>query len=1098
MKKSIAVLSLLLFAAVLSAASTKLDVTRGLTISAAVKLDKRKPITGSGFDENKRIIYHHDIVVSRGKDFVFGRRADMWVDQLYFNFFNDDKWAVPLSRSVKTPPAGQWAVWCVTAEPFYIREEGRSGTIVTTYLNGEPEHRIEVPVKMCNSSDAVTELIGVGINGDKWGFNGEMSDLVVVDRVLSEQEIIELVRKTGKVKVAVDSRHAVPQTLLKRFAHYRSSQLPQVNWAASAMLRYAENSGNADSAARALQMLDRVSPQETPAGFAEKWNRANAKDFIICNTGKMLVMVAVKGGKSGHPVVGIYDISARREVLGSRTPAWEAAAVHQKQGKIKLASASLPFVVKDVRQDGKSLSLTAQWSGKKVIATSKINVSNARITSDLAVANDDKELRIEEIQFPKFRFARKGNGQDFLVHPRQSGVLYSNPVMGETPSPWHYPTGWLNMQFGAYYDKASGVYWSPEDPEGSYWFYSVKGRNRELDVVWSRAVPFAAGQKGGNQVEPCGNAAIELFNGNWFEAGQCYKRFVANKARWWVKELPRKSTPAWYRENVLNFSHWTFDEKAMKAMPETMLEFRKYLELPFAVHWYRWNKRGGMPDYYPKDGSLATLEKLLKSGIYVKPYFDNRLWSELDPPNYQGHKIFDAYGRRFAVKNRDGSMNYERYHKECREVVMCPGCVEWQKHMSRIVARLSSYRFSAIYHDQVAASRPFLCYDAGHGHLLNSHSAWGNGYRDMFRIIAELRKKYPELCHETEDAADTHLENFDGFLPWRWVDENQIPLFVSVYSGRAQFVGRTYNQSSRGDRESLFVKAAGQLVQNEQIGWFVISILQKDAEFARYVKQLAHIRKMFIDYFNAGEMVKPLEFVSTIPVKGSLWGTPSSKAKKIFMPQVLHSVWKHPVHGKAALLVNSGKSALTVKFKWNSGIKSITLAPRQVVVVCENENSPEARRMADELKRISNFGLWQVAKKHGNGQLKFSKEGFGFVFCDEALTMLPSSKFQMKKVALPLLHGKKIRVIGEICKFPEMSAKKSDHCVVAGFYDAKHKFNPLMSVAANVPVDGKWHTFSGEFTTPANGMKALSLFFYNSRSTGKLQVKNITVKVINQ
>ena len=71
--------------------SAKFSVEKGLTISAAVRLTKRPPITGSGFDEDKKIVFQHDIIVGKGNTFVFGRRSDSWVDQMYINFFDGNK-----------------------------------------------------------------------------------------------------------------------------------------------------------------------------------------------------------------------------------------------------------------------------------------------------------------------------------------------------------------------------------------------------------------------------------------------------------------------------------------------------------------------------------------------------------------------------------------------------------------------------------------------------------------------------------------------------------------------------------------------------------------------------------------------------------------------------------------------------------------------------------------------------------------------------------------------------------------------------------------------------------------------------------------------
>ena len=158
----------------------------------------------------------------------------------------------------------------------------------------------------------------------------------------------------------------------------------------------------------------------------------------------------------------------------------------------------------------------------------------------------------------------------------------------------------------------------------------------------------------------------------------------------------------------------------------------------------------------------------------------------------------------------------------------------------------------------------------------------------MFRAIrAVLQKKYPRVCHTTEEAADPYLWAMDGYMVWRWVDANQVPLFQSIYSGRAQFVGRVYNHQKPGDEQSFFSKAAQQLVNAEQLGWFTFSEIRQPGGKRLFIKKLMHIRKALLPYFNNGQMLPPVRFKGKIEVERSKWG--GNFPQMVTMPKIASS-----------------------------------------------------------------------------------------------------------------------------------------------------------------------------------------------------------------
>ena len=94
----------------------------------------------------------------------------------------------------------------------------------------------------------------------------------------------------------------------------------------------------------------------------------------------------------------------------------------------------------------------------------------------------------------------------------------------------------------------------------------------------------------------------------------------AVSADWFVKELPRKDTPKWYRDNAF----WL---AASSGTNPLHLYLRDYFELPYAIWWCRWEKVSD--EHSPLLMALpgnAENEMLRARGIYVHGYVNGRLW----------------------------------------------------------------------------------------------------------------------------------------------------------------------------------------------------------------------------------------------------------------------------------------------------------------------------------------------------------------------------------------------------------------------------------------------------------------------------------------
>ena len=1046
---------------------------RGVTISAAVRLPAAPKITGSGFAPDKSIICHYDIIASKGGDFVFGRRNDAWVDQPYFNFRSGGKWMVPLKKMTATPPSGQWAVWTLTLRPVVRKEEGRSYTIATIYLNGEPEFRLEVDGIPDVSGAQVLLGKGMGIKNEEWGCRGEIAEAEVFDRALSDDEVLALAGRSRLAKVTAKVAVAVSPEL-------DAALKKMTDRTASAALRRAA----------ALGFDQKVLLAEASDRTAALKKEPLASGFALIWTGK---------GKGASPVFGLFD-AAGRDVFGRGTLTWSLAGF--RSGKKFSAGSGAPWECVGIGPGRYRVS----WQlASQVRAVSVITLKGNRLTCDFAVENADPSLRIESADFPKVRLARMAAEDSVLVHPRQSGILYRAPAVGSLPESAWYPSGWVNMQFNAVYDSRGGVYISPEDPEAHIRLNTLRGRSEDLEITWSNPVAYSSSASGAGNGVRLPAAAVELFTGDWYDATQIYGRF-ASEASWSKPKI--RPTPEWFRDNTLWFAHWTFKKSDFTAMPKIMKTLRDYFELPFGVHWYRWYD-SGLPHMLAKPGTDEVNAELAKIGVYIKPYIDNRLWSELDGPGRNSDMEYSRIGKKYAVRNADGTINTERYSAKCLDVVMCPGAEGWQIKMTDVVRSVAAHGFKMVYHDQVSASRPFVCFDPNHGHLRNDPAMWGRGYGRMFDRIAGLNLEFPWLCHDTEDAADAHMRWFDGFMPWRWTDDGQIPLFVAVYGGRTQFTGRVYDQTVRGDADSFEVKAALQFVQNEQIGWFTSAMLLKHPRHPAFIKKLIHLRKALLPYFIGGKMLRPLRF--DVPVRTLLWGVPSgSKPRPVTTPVVLHNVWRGPDGWTVTVFVHVGPDPVTVAPALPSGTficredgsvaagtKKLTLSPLEVAIATDAPDS-EAKRIAAELSRAGKFtsaGLFAAfgtltPQEDAASRMDFSAAtGRGVSGKGDAVMIQGDGEKNLQyKIPFLLEPEREYTLTLRLKK----SAGGVGYFAIAN-YSAGGKLKFYAVNGAKVPADGQWHPVTVTFRTDA-ALHNCGMFLYNVKSKGTISADKLVLR----
>ncbi|MBQ6472068.1 MAG: carbohydrate-binding protein [Victivallales bacterium] len=827
----------------------------GFTLACAVRL-KIRTLERKGPDG-------YDMLFSKGKsDFIFGRYGG----QLYWNVTGADGKMNSAQYSSTLPEAETWAHLAITFERYDNAAQGDVGFLSAVYLNGNRIGGGKLPWLAPRQNQALME-IGRGWGG-VWFLEGEIAEIFVEPRALNEAEIADL---------ADASRLARPQT-----AHRHNPQLDSVK-AVSPFGKWLLRTLHAAPVAAGSAIA-----AELGASFArgedEVIIRALQKGAhgLRLHVGReMLVLVSLKD-EGGTPVLGIYDRVARRTVVEDTVFTWELKGMRGGRRELR-RSADFPFAVSNWRDGG----FEVEWRVGETRVKSGFLLSDGGISSDLRVENNNPDFLVEQVVFPSLRLANAGEG-DALFYPYQCGVVIPNPSRNSFKygQKGYYPSQSMTMQFAAYYGQGRGVYLGWEDNHGTAKEFNAYGKRGGVNIDWSQAARHTLQESGGgNSYNSPGRFAMRLYDGKWFEACRLHRMAMA-EADWAVGTLPRRDTPSWFLDAPVAIEATAISREAsMERLAEIAL-LRKYFDVPLYCTLYAWDdpKKGGWPQFSPRDFIPEYIASLRKSGCEVEPYSDALLWQVHDAPDGKGDFRYRDFGEKYAVRLADGSVPLERY-RAGDFAKMCPAVVGWRQELLSLFDRMDRMGGSAIYHDQVATTRPQLCFSASHGHALNDPDAW---YRQGYRVLYQaVRRRFPDVPHTTEEISEPYVSLFDGAHIWRWTFDGQVPGFQAVYGGAVQYMCLVYNAHGKGEYDSNFVKMAYSLVTGLKLGKFQTGELYHADLKRLFAKKMVHLRLCLTPYFNGGEMLPPVEYDRPVQMKTTGWSTSGKENEAVTMPVVL-------------------------------------------------------------------------------------------------------------------------------------------------------------------------------------------------------------------
>jgi len=523
-------------------------------------------------------------------------------------------------------------------------------------------------------------------------------------------------------------------------------------------------------------------------------------------------------------------------------------------------------------------------------------------------AKPPQAWRVERTDFPMVPNIKLQRGLKMAV-PSGWGLEYR--MEPGTRYEGTYPSCQAGMQFLAFYCGGHGLYIGAHDVGGNHKYFNVTIREKGVGYLCTNW-PALSDRCGGTYKVPF-EAAIGVFDGDYYDAAQIYREFTFKTP--WGRGGPvsKRPIPQWVKDTDL----WLFSELTVAGNLELYKKAADIFGVPIAFHWYRWHEIAYdtmYPDYFPaRPGFAEAVKELQGAGWHVMPYINGRL-SDPRSEFWTGQG-----GDKSAARKENGKSYPETYVAHVPLNVMCPYSTQWRQTIAGLVERLlREFGVDGVYVDQIGAADPVRCFDPDHGHPLGGGTLWVDGYR---KLVAEARKKLPKgAILATEENAECWIDQFDLQLMANTpTSEHQlIPLFPSVYSGRSLAYGFQYPAwDDIAKRIPFRAKMARSFVWGAQPGWVRLVDITKPeaAEEAEFLRNVARCRRFGHQFLVYGRFLGMLEVRGDNPqvrcddAPGSFGGT-----YKIALPSVLASSWLAEDGSLGIVLVNMTDHVRAVEF----------------------------------------------------------------------------------------------------------------------------------------------------------------------------------------
>ena len=571
----------------------------------------------------------------------------------------------------------------------------------------------------------------------------------------------------------------------------------------------------------------------------------------------------------------------------------------------------------------------------------------------ISVRNRSAKWALKETRYPCLRGVVKSGEADVLMPYKGFGarlVRAYDTEKGETGT-FGYP-GWMPPVM-AFMKDGAGLYVAAHDPDG---------RNKSIMFDRGATVCFAtpvenSGVVGKAAEGPRYAVTVAAFRGDWWQAA-CRYREWATRQKWCAKG--KKAERKDYPRAMAEIDLWILGGGMPMDVSNAVVRARSaWPDLNLAYHWYKWNIQP-FDTHYPEYLAMPKVKEtgawMGSVGVLSMPYINGRLWDQslASAPYAWG----DACGR------PGGGLRTEGYNNRMF-AVMCPFAAGWQRVLLyNATNTVEQCAAGALYYDQIACSRPQLCFNPAHGHPLGGGSWWVDGYRKALEPIhAALSAKGVPLT--SEGMGESWIDCIDGYLMCTPPTGEDVPFYPAVYSGYATYFGtRLYRYGKEdGFADAFFFLQTRSLLWGVIPGWCHMWVFERrHGEFAEMMYEVGRVRHAAREYLSYGTLEDELRVLDPLPKVTFGWRQRKRHKNNEYdefshtVPAIIGNVWRdHGGTHTAIAAANVSKAAATARFRLPAGAKTLhqvtasgaqppkfsvsgdvgtlTLAPRQIAVL---------------------------------------------------------------------------------------------------------------------------------------------------------------------
>lgn len=548
-----------------------------------------------------------------------------------------------------------------------------------------------------------------------------------------------------------------------------------------------------------------------------------------------------------------------------------------------------------------------------VIAT--IEIKNGNSYWHIKITPSNNIYGLTTVTYPQIGNMRTNDTTMML--PFRGGRFFKNLDFDyEYKTPSH-------MSYASMTKNDSTLYFCPEDVNCTYKQY-IFNSNSELNMLFAIRNELDNYAKGGLEYNQNYKYNIAIVDGDYYDAAKKYRKWGIenNYGAFKIGRLDqRKNIPQWWKDNTAWFV-WDNTHDGIKSIISNV----DFLGVPCAVHRYLWPKYTmdtNYPNFLPAvDNFNEEIKELQEHNIKVMPYTNCYL---VDVQNSQYYK---DYGDILLNIKANGEFNVasEWDQGRAKNVVACPMSPYSDLFVKELSNIVKEHNVDAFYLDQTGSSPSWQCFNKAHIHPMGAGTNRISAFCDLINNLKEetYKIKGGYLPFATEDYAEMYP--FDGWLRCNdgWAETSDAPINTMVFSGYTISFGDIYYPKElEGNSKAAINKLSVDLVKGIQPGWFIGENYEliKHKEFGEFFKKVAQGRYLTKDYFNLGEMVKPVNIVSDNPTINLLW-TNFLGEQNLDFPVVRTCSYNYK--GKI-IIVFTNISDNEINVEWNAIAKDLNL-----------------------------------------------------------------------------------------------------------------------------------------------------------------------------